>query len=131
MTTIDYDALEKRLRDHENEGVTSSDRFYLRNEAADAIRDLRAEVAGLHIDKLSLLDVEAQQAGIAQHLRLELIIARATQRGPLQKYIDDLRAERDALLTLLRDLDADEMTDYRKTLSVRVKAALAAQERKP
>ena len=26
-----------RLRDHENEGVTGSDRFHLRNEAADAL----------------------------------------------------------------------------------------------
>jgi coenzyme F420-reducing hydrogenase beta subunit len=46
--------------------------------------------------------------------------------------LEDLAAmgkERDALLTLLRDLDADEMTDYRKTFMVRVKAALAAQEK--
>jgi hypothetical protein len=43
--------------------------------------------------------------------------------------IRDLRAERDALRELLRDLDADEMTDYRKTFMVRVKAALAAQEK--
>ena len=45
----ELDALEKRLRDHENEGVTGSDRFHLRNEAADAIRDLRAERDALQV----------------------------------------------------------------------------------
>jgi hypothetical protein len=47
------DDLIKRLRDHENEGVTASDRFALREEAADAIeaerkkRDELAEVERL------------------------------------------------------------------------------------
>jgi hypothetical protein len=44
MNEIDPDqpALVARLRDHENEGVTSSDRFHLRNEAADRIEALEA-----------------------------------------------------------------------------------------
>ena len=37
------DALIAKLRDHENEGVTGSDRFHLRNEAADALSALREE----------------------------------------------------------------------------------------
>lgn len=36
----DTKALIDRLRDHENEGVTGSDRFHLRNGAADAIERL-------------------------------------------------------------------------------------------
>jgi hypothetical protein len=35
------DELIQRLRDHENEGVTASDRFHLREEAAQAIERLK------------------------------------------------------------------------------------------
>lgn len=36
-----------RLRSHETEGVTASDRYHLRNEAAAEIDRLRAEIAAL------------------------------------------------------------------------------------
>ena len=38
--------LVKRLRDHENEGVTSSDRFHQREEAAGRIERLEAALKG-------------------------------------------------------------------------------------
>lgn len=42
-TPIDGNDIALRLRSHHTEGVTSSDRFHLRNEAAKEIDSLRAE----------------------------------------------------------------------------------------
>jgi len=44
MTTPTDDVVQ-RLRDHENEGVTHSDRYALREEAADTIEALTAELS--------------------------------------------------------------------------------------
>lgn len=48
-----------KLRDFENEGITSSDRFHLRNDAADEIERLRAALKPfVEIDPIDYGEVE-------------------------------------------------------------------------
>lgn len=92
------------LRDHENEGVTSSDRYHIREEAAALLTELRAEVERLRGDgeRLDWLEkhratVYAQgdpESGLGR--LLHWVIVDETQRSRHGKLGPNLRAAIDA-----------------------------------
>ena len=82
----------ERLRDHINEGVTASDRFSLRNDAADEIESLRAQVEHLRHEISGRPSNEMHDATIAELTKeRERIAAEQLERERIAREEADAR----------------------------------------